>query len=172
MNPYIAADRDKSLQVGSGHPSRSTTCENWSGGSVQLIFGSHFTKNHSVCPIRAQIKMKIIFCAQKQKLYLAKLLATRRGTSLPKRCAWEASLLWILHEACSNGQKAKKSHTWYQILWMTLHPNLCMTGLVFLLGTTWHVMAPSAGFTIFWFFLNRIWLVSNLAQTSGLRHLY
>jgi hypothetical protein len=47
---YMAACCDNSSNLGSGLPTRSPSHENWSGGVLHNILGSHFTKNHPFCP--------------------------------------------------------------------------------------------------------------------------
>jgi hypothetical protein len=52
---------ENSWNPGSGHPTRSPTCENWSGGILYNVLGSHFIKNHLFCPFWPLIKCKIYF---------------------------------------------------------------------------------------------------------------
>jgi hypothetical protein len=69
----MAAGRENSRNPGSGHPTRSPICENWSGGVMHNALGSHFTKNQLFCPFWQLIKCKIHFLCQLKKPKLQKL---------------------------------------------------------------------------------------------------
>jgi hypothetical protein len=53
---YMVVGRYNSSNPRSGHPLRSPTRENWSGGVLHAALGGHFTKNHSFYPFQALIK--------------------------------------------------------------------------------------------------------------------
>ena len=107
------------MQLGSGHPSMPTTCENLSGGSVQLIFGSHFTKINSFCPPYAQIKWKIHFCGEKQKNLVGKVAGHEKMHISAKNGVMTSKFAMDLARTLLDqmvGIKDKQSYTWYQSL--------------------------------------------------------
>jgi hypothetical protein len=58
---------ENSCNLRCGHPTRSPSCKNWSGGVLYNALGSHFTENHLFCPIWVLIKWKIHFLFSNSK---------------------------------------------------------------------------------------------------------